>query len=151
MPLKTVTLYASELTATAPAGAAAVCQASFSAISCLGLTKANGTIIFEAKCDVPAYLDSSKDNQVEITSSGGPDTNEWGLTWMGTINLTTSYAEYSMSLANSATSGGELNPAGINFFRMYGFMKTGTATLYVRNVRLRYMPKPYGGLTVQIP
>lgn len=54
-------------------------------------------------------------------------------------------------VANAATSGGELNPAGVNFFRMYGFIKTGTATLFVRNVRLRYMPKPYGGLTVQIP
>lgn len=150
MALKTTTLYASELSATATAGNAAVCQASFSAWDCTGLKKESGVIIFEAKCDNPSYLDSSRDNQVELTSSGGPDTNEWGVSWMDKISLTSSYAEYQIPLSSAVTAGGELNTAAINFFRMYGFMKTGTATLYVRNIRVRYYVKPYGSVNVQI-
>jgi len=150
MALKTTTLYVSELTATATAGNAAVCQASFGATDCTGLNKTSGIIIFEAKCDVPAYLDSSRDNQVELTSSGGPDTNEWGVTWLDKISLTTSYAEYQIPLSSATTAGGELNTAAINFFRMYGFMKTGTGTLFVKNIRVKYFVKPYGSVNAQI-
>lgn len=135
------TLYSGELSATASNGAACVCQSSFTAVNCLGLTKQNGALIFDAKCDVPANLNTGTDNQIEITSSGHEDANEWGISSpLSLITLTTAYQTFRLPLKDAVTFGGELNTAAINFTRFYAFTKSGSGntTLYYANIKVEY-------------
>lgn len=123
-------LYAPEVSGT---GNAAAAQQAFTAVDCSGLTKADGTLIIDLKCDDPSKLSSN--NQIEITSSGGADVNEWHIP-APISEITTGWQTFNLPLASASTTGGELNVAAINFIRWYNFSTDGNITINWRNAQI---------------
>ena len=122
------TLYLPEVYASGnPAGASKV----ITAVDCTGLTKANGYLKIDLKCDNPAIM--STNGQLELTSHGVPDTNEWSMTDLTGLGITASYQTFYIPLSDWDTVGGELNVAAINFIRWYNFSTNGSIAIYWKN------------------
>jgi len=121
-------LYLPEVSGTGnPAGTDKV----FTAVNCSGLTKANGYLKIDLKCDTPANM--STIGALELTSSGIPDVNEWTMVDLTGLGITTDYQTFYIPLADWGTTSGELNVAAINFIRWYNFSTDGNITIYWRN------------------
>ena len=82
----------------------------------------SGYLSFWLYVSEPASFDGT--GQVEITSSGGPDTDEYS--WdMSTLGLTAGWNELVLPLSSATKSGNpELN--AINFFRVYQNLSAST-------------------------
>ena len=78
----------------------------------------------------PAYFDG--EGQIEISSSGGPDTNEYA--WdISTLGLTSGWNELVLPIS-SATKTGNPDLKAINFFRVYQKL-SGTITAKLDDIR----------------
>ena len=91
--------------------------------NCTGLTKANGSLVIDLRAADPTKLTSA--GEIELTSSGGPDKNEWHL---AVPSLKTTYQTFTIPLSGAVTVGGELNVAAINYLR---FWNSGTAKISI--------------------
>jgi len=128
------------------AGEVSVAEAKFSLIDCKGLTKANGQMIVDLKCDFPARIGAN--SQIEVTSSGQQDTNEWAFSDLsgnvGTnlagapIAITTGWQTHYIDLDTWVTTGDELDVEAINFVRAYAHSTGGSLSLDIRNVRMAW-------------
>lgn len=105
---------------------------------CMGLTKANGTLLIELKCDDPSSLKSQ--GQIEITSSGGSNTNEWGIN-APYDQISTEWQAFERPLSSAVTTGGELNVAAINYLEWWNDLWSGSTTIYWRRAYLKF-PTP---------
>ena len=77
---------------------------------------------------------SASDGQFEITSSGGPDTDEysWGT---ASVNLRNGWNNVTLRLSGAGKSGNP-NLSAINFFRYYKFIKAGESVVTkIDNIR----------------
>lgn len=113
-----------------------VAAKAFTAVNCTGLTKANGVLKIDLKCDAPEKLSGTLGRQIELTSSGKSDVNEW---WMypPLSEITTSYKTFYLPLSNAGTYGGELDVSAINFIRIYAYSTdSGNITLSWRNAAI---------------
>jgi hypothetical protein len=85
----------------------------------------------------PAYFDGN--GQIEITSSGGPDTDEYS--WdMSSLGLSTGWNELVLPIS-SATKLGDPDLNAINYFRIYQPL-SGTITAKVDDIRLQKTALP---------
>lgn len=130
--LTTTTLYSSEKIGNT--ANPSIAQIAFTAVDCTGLTKANGLLKIDLKCDVPANMTST--SYVEITSSGTPDSQEWTWAPLSSLGITTSYQTFYLPLSSFSTQGGELNVSAINFIRCYSSSSSGNITLSWRNAEI---------------
>lgn len=105
---------------------------------CTGLTKANGTLIIDLKTDEPGQLTSN--GEIELTSSGGPGTNEWHVAVPYT-SLTTAYQTFEIPLSSAGTTGGELNVAAINYLRWFNYGRGGNIHIEWRRASIKF-PTP---------
>lgn len=105
------------------------------------------SLLIELKCSDPTKISSN--SQIEISSSGTHDTNELNYADLTTLGLTTSYATYEIPLASFGNTGGLLNWAAVNFFRVYCFFTSGTNTISAKNPRVK-MNKPFGFTTTDL-
>ncbi|HUV63278.1 MAG TPA: hypothetical protein VMW24_05225 [Sedimentisphaerales bacterium] len=118
--------------------------AKFRAIDCKGLTKANGTLSIELKCNQPTKISAL--SQIEITSSGSPDIEEWALVdltgagWNNeTQSITAAWQTFTVPMAAWATTGGELDVSAVNFLRVYALSTDATPlSLDWRNASLTW-------------
>lgn len=126
-------------------GNPSVAQQIFTAVNCSGLTKANGYLKIDLKCDVPANLSTS--NQIEISSSESVDTNEW---WFcaPTSEITTSYKTFELPLSSFGTAGGELDVTDIKRVRWYGFSTNGDITISWRNAYMVIRLTPSDSISI---
>ena len=122
---------------------AAVAARSFTAINYTGLTKSNGVLKIDLKVNNTNYIDNSTNCQLEITSSAGPDTEEWNYTMdvsydpLGiAAQLDTTYKTFYMPLSYFGTSGGELVVNQIDYLRWYMKAVNGTLIIYWRNAEI---------------
>ncbi len=124
-------LYSSEVSNT---GNPAIAQQVLgSPIFCPGLTKANGILIIDLKCDAPGLIGASS---LEITSSGEPDTEEWSIAPLPS-GISDSYQTFELDLSGFSTTNGELDPTQIDFIRAYAYSTGANITLYWRNAKIR--------------
>lgn len=123
-------LYAGERTGS---GTTAMAYISFAAKDCTGMTKSNGALVVDLKCSNIALLTSSF---FEITSSGGPDSQEWGRQITAADpGIGTSYTTFTFPLTQFATQGGELNVSAINYLRFY-VVASSSVTIGWQNARV---------------
>ena len=101
------------------------------------LTKANGRLTIDLKCDHPELMDHS-DGQLELTSSGGPDANEWSASRPLPEGVTTSYQTFQLPLSEFHSYGGELDVTHINYIRWYCKTTGADITLFWKNAKISY-------------
>jgi len=109
------TLYAGEVVGST--ANPSVAAKAFTAVNCTGLTKANGVLKIDLKCDAPEKL-SNTGYQFELTSAGKSDTNEWDF-YPPRSEITTSYKTFYFPLSACGSQGGELDVTAINYIRWY--------------------------------
>lgn len=99
-----------------------------------GLTKENALLKIDLKCTDWSKLSGA--SQLELTSSGGPDSEEWHfiVSAMG-LNITSAYQTFYLDMSLMGTSGGELNVNDINFIRWY-VVFSESETIYWRNAEI---------------
>jgi hypothetical protein len=132
-----VILYADELSGSAPSGSAANAYSTFPPVNAAQLTKDNGYLVCELRCNNPTYLGTN--GQIEVTSSGTWDVDEW--TYVGdwlNMGIDTGYKTFTIPLSSFS---GELDVNNINFIRWYNVANGGTLEIYIRNVRVVYFPE----------
>lgn len=128
------TLYAGKVVGTPSSNPVAL--KAFTAVNCTGLTKANGVLKIDIKCDAPEKLSSSLGRQIELTSSGKADTNEWSIV-PPLSEITASYKTFYLPLSGATTTGGELDVTAINFIRIYAYSTdSSNITLSWRNAAI---------------
>jgi len=105
---------------------------------------ANDFCYIEMKCDNPTKI--SENSQLEITSSGGSDVNEWSLTdlskklpleatYPDTANITASYQAFKIPFSSFNVAGGDLDVSAINYVRAYCYSTDASSiNLSFRNV-----------------
>jgi len=132
----TKTLYSSEIYAgnSSLPGYVSVIK-SFTAVDCTGLTKANGMLAIDIKIS-PAdssYLSLEIPGQIEITSAGTYDSEEWHYVLYNADlgRLTTEYQTFYFLLRDFITTGGELDVSQINYIRVYVYSKHTQYNLYL--------------------
>lgn len=142
-----ITLYWRNAFAKFTAGGVSVAHAKFPRKDAKGLTKANGHLIVDLMADTPARI--SANSQIEITSSGQQDDNEWNLTDLsGNVGLdaiggaplpiSAAWDTHYIPLSTWGTTGGEVDVEAINFVRVYAFSTGGALSLSFRNARLTW-------------
>lgn len=123
-------LYLPEISGTTP------CK-NFTAVDCTGLTKSNGSIIVDLKCDSPSDLSSGYGSQLEIGSGGTNDTEEWNIACPADyINITSEWKTFCLPLSWFTDTGGGVDVTGINWVRWYD--SNTSQTLYIRNLKVHY-------------
>jgi len=118
-------------------GDPAVARGSISAVDCTGLTKANGWLVVDMACNYPGLMGSG---QFELSSSGSPDSQEWGV-GLGPGNLVgigPQYKTFIFPLANATVTGGVMNVSAINFVGWHHFSDGASITIYYKNARLMW-------------
>lgn len=115
-------------------GTTAVASATFAAKNVTGLTKANGLLKIDLGCTDWSKLSGS--SHLEITSSGGADSQEWYFTIPSLgLNITDSFQTFYLDMSLMGSSGGELNVSNINFIRWYAFFSE-SETIAWRNAEI---------------
>jgi hypothetical protein len=123
-------LYLPEISGTTP-------RKNFTAVDCTGLTKSNGSIIVDLKCDSPSDLSSGYGSQLEIGSGGTNDTEEWNIACPADyINITSEWKTFCLPLSWFTDTGGGVDVTGINWVRWYD--SNTSQTLYIRNLKVHY-------------
>lgn len=107
---------------------------SFSPVNCGGISKSTGYLRIDMKADNPSIMSSN--GQLEITSSGGPDSEELSRMGLDLIGLTTAYQTFDLPLSAFETGDGLLDFSAIDYIRWYQFTIGGNITLYWRNAYL---------------
>jgi len=97
------------------------------------LTKANASLKIDLKCDVPARLTST--GQIEITSSGTCDDEEWYYTNPAGLTITDTYQTFTIPLSSFVNEGGGLDVTAINYIRWWNYA-TDTVNLYWKNAKI---------------
>lgn len=105
------------------------------AVDCTGLTKANGILKIDLKVNTPAIMDVS---YIEITSSGGPDVEEWNTIMSASqkAQMNTAYQTFFFPLTNAITSGGELVVNQIDYIRWVCHTTGGNIHIYWKNAEI---------------
>lgn len=122
-------LYLPEVSGT---GTVAVASKVFTAVDCTGLTKDKAYLQIELKCT--DWSKKSGDTQIEITSSGESDIEEWTYS-PASLSITSNYQIFLIPLSSFVTSGGELVVNQIDFIRWYCYFST-SQTISWRNARI---------------
>jgi len=106
---------------------------SFTAVDCAGLTKENGIFSIDMRLSAADYIDTSVIGQIEITSAGTYNSEEWHYTLYNTdlSRLTTSYQTFYFLMRDFITTGGELDVGQINYIRVYVYSGHTQYTLYL--------------------
>lgn len=121
-------------------------------LAATGLTKANGTFFIDIKCSDPTLI--SSDSQIEISSSGRFDANEWHFPDLTNLtardesdalvatSITATYQTFELAMSVFVTTGGELDVNVINWIRVFNISSTGNgndenASLSWRNAQIR--------------
>lgn len=127
-----------EISASASNGGVCNAVTTFPAVSATGLTRSNGTLIIDMKCDNPTYLTTN--SQLEITSSGVGDSEEWTFNNVASLGITTSWQTFSIPLSDFQEYGTPLDVSSINYMRWYNFVSAGapTTTISWRNAYITY-------------
>ena len=122
-------LYLPEVSAS---GTVPTAAATFGPVDCTGLTKQNAYLSIELKCS--NWSDLSGITQIEITSSGTWDVEEWGYN-PTSLDITSSYKTFLLPLSDFGTAGGELVVSEIDYIRFYAYFNT-TQTISWRNAKI---------------
>lgn len=130
-------LHAGEVTGT---GNAANAEQAFTSVDCTGATKANSFLVIDLKCTDPTKLGTT--HQIELTSSGGADTNEWHIP-APISEITTSWTTFTLALEDAETTGGELDVTAIDYLRWYNYSTDGDVTIYWKKAYIRYLARTY--------
>ena len=86
--------------------------------------------------DLAAFKWGQGDSQIEITSSGRSDANELHWTFLADeLNLQQGWNNVVLKLASGKKSGGDINLAAVNYFRMYHTKLASDAILKIDNIR----------------
>ena len=104
----------------------------FGPVDCTGLTKQNAYLSIELKCS--NWSDLSGITQIENTSSGTWDVEEWGYN-PTSLDITSSYKTFLLPLSDFGTAGGELVVSEIDYIRFYAYFNT-TQTISWRNAKI---------------
>ncbi len=125
-------LYSPEVAGDAKtSGAPSVAGQAFTAVDCSGLTKANGTLTIDIK-----YVgDTITECMVEITSSGGPDSEEWHKDVYTSIIEDAEYHTYEFALSDWSTTSGELVVSEVDYVRVYA-KSADKAQVWWRNAKI---------------
>lgn len=86
-----------------------------------GLTKENGSLRFDVWINDVNNVDTSHSAQLEITSSGTYDNEEWHLDDWYTYAESGVWKTVEVDLLNFNTDGGELDVENVNYIRIYCF------------------------------
>lgn len=109
----------------------------FPAKDCTGLLKASGQLTIDMKADYPARLKAA--GQLEITSSGNHDTQEWAQPNPASVaSITDEWQTFTWDLADMDVTGGGLDVTKINYIRWYNYCDGGPAGLHLRNARITF-------------
>ncbi len=114
--------------------------------------KDNGLIVYNIKLtqamDISDYMEDGYlhlwiwvsnaaqigEGQIEITSGGDCDKQE--LNWLASTYIKKNgWNELYLPLASAGKSGGDFNPKGLNYVRIYAFPKSGTLDYYIDDIR----------------
>ena len=132
-------LVAEEHSGTGNSVSAAVAEHVISSpVNCTGLTKTNGFLVIDLKCSNPELMVSNA--QLEITSFGGADVNEWAKNDLTGLGITTSYQTFRIPLSIFDTTGGELEVNAIDYIRWYQFSTGADLTIYWKNAYIESTP-----------
>ncbi|MFP4086635.1 MAG: hypothetical protein ACLFUL_07565 [Desulfobacteraceae bacterium] len=117
-------------------GTLAVASALFSGKDLGGLTKDNGLLKIDLKCSDWSKRIQYEQSQLEITSSGKADSEEWQFVISDLdLDVTDDYKTFYLDMSMMGSSGGELDVENINFIRWYvPFVES--ETIYWRNAKI---------------
>lgn len=116
-------------------GTLAVAAAKFKAVELRSLVKANDSLVIDLKCSNPALMTAV--GQLEITSSGGPDSEEWAKADLTGLGITTDWQTLVIPLSGFAVTGGNLDISAINYIRWYNNSSGASITVSWRNAYIR--------------
>lgn len=127
-----------EITSSASNGGVCNATTTFPAVNATGLTRSNGRLIIDLKCDNPSYLTTN--SQLEITSSGVGDIEEWTFNNVQSLGITSSWQTFSIPLSAFQEYGDPVDVTNINYIRWYNFVSAGapTTTIFWRNAYITY-------------
>ncbi len=134
-------LYAAEVSATGSAGNVASAEQVFTPVDVTGLSKSNGMLKIDLKVSNIDYCDFSRNSQIEITSAGTSDSEEWNYNLLQhplTVisGLSDYYKTFYLPLSESVTTGGELDVSAIDYIEWHVFAKIGSLTTYWKNAEI---------------
>jgi lambda family phage minor tail protein L len=116
-----------------------IAHAWFNAVNCTGLVKASDYLYVDIRCD--GYAGLTADSQIEITSSGTCDDEEWTLADLaqmasydvGGKSITDAWQTFQIPLSLFSDTGGGLDITNVNFMRMYANASAGNIYLEWKN------------------
>ncbi len=136
------TLYSSEVSGwPSPSPGVVAASKLFTAVDCTGLTKDNGMLVIDIKVSTSGYIDTTILGQIEITSAGTYDSEEWHyvLYNMDLSRITDEYQTFYFLLRDFNTTGGELDVSQIDYIRLYVYCThTNGIYLYWRNAKVMW-------------
>jgi hypothetical protein len=93
------------------------------AVNCRGLTKNNGVLRIDLKASSLANMTGS---QLELSSHGAADVNEWHITdaYISTLGITSTFQTFYIPLSIFVSQAGELDVTAINWIRWYVLSST---------------------------
>lgn len=135
------TLYSGERSDSASGGRAANAYIKFTPVDCNGLTKDNGWLKIDLKCNYPENITTERTDrtQLELTSSGTCDQQEWSMVDIHLeYGLSTEWRTYYIPLSKFYDRGGSLDVSRINYIRWYVWTKSGASstTISWRNAEI---------------
>lgn len=102
-----------------------------------GLTETNGFFKLSIYISDINRINTALDAQIELTSSGGPDVDEYS--WnVNNLNLVNGWNLISLRFSDAAKIGSP-DMSAINYFRIYGFLR-GSMTRKIDNLRFEQGP-----------
>ena len=111
----------------------------FGPVNCLGLDKDVGYLVIDLKCSDPTALQTTGDNQLELSSSGGVDANEWHYDNPMALGITDEWQTFTIPLADFDITGGDLDVTHINYFRWYNrALDNKVVTLYATGAKIKF-------------
>lgn len=118
-------------------------RASFSPVSFPNIDASTQNLIIDLKCDHPERMTTN--GQLEITSSGQANVNEWHFSDLTSLGITNVYQTFEIPLASFTTTGGKPDfNAGINFIRWYQESTGGMIWYHFKNVHISGQPDSCG-------
>lgn len=135
--MATTTLYLPEITAMGDTTNPAKIQAQFDKLSARGLTKSNGFLQIDLKCDAPANIGN---NELRISSCTTSDVNDWKIinTDVTNLGITNSYQTFNIPLSGWTTTSTELNVNSIIRVEWNALSTSGNINIYFKNIYLIY-------------
>jgi hypothetical protein len=139
-----ITLYTStEVSGNAPSGSAAVAQMAFTPVDASSVTKEDGYLIIDIKCNNPSYA-AVGSGALELSSSGTCDVEEINYgTPIQRLGVTSDWQTFTIPLSTMATSGGTIDFSQLDYIRIYTTASGGDLFIYWRNAYIVQTDKIY--------